>query len=480
MNEAAFLKSILEQPADDVVRLAYADWLMERDDPASTARGEFIQVQIALARRCEAAGAAGLRDLARVPELLKRNQELLAEHGETWAEPIKKLVDAYEFRRGFVESIETSCVSLAKQAKKLFGLTPVRRIKFRDPLTTGVAELAYLARVEEMDFSKTYMGDPGLRRLLTSPNVAALRWVDLSYCYITNFGLSDLARSPVLAQLTHLDLGYNALTTVGVRNLLASPHYNRLLSLGLKGNPQIDVNQQQFLDQMRAGAPEPRLLQMLLRMQGRQALEYTNAHVRELAARAGDSPDAAAVLAEGLSDGRIKVRCAAAGLLAQLGPAGVAGVPMLVQRLFEHNDKVRNQVAPALARLVSELPEDLQRWLCVLANPLLPAQVNLRAALDAGLPEDARAGFATVCARRAAWWKHVAAGNKGPAPAVEGEPASDAASLREAVQKLLVTAGKHAGRHHRGNQKKADDEAGRNKEAAWLLARLAELLQKGG
>src|SRR4051812_2127740 len=33
MNEATFLDSILEHPEDEVVRLAYADWLLERGDP---------------------------------------------------------------------------------------------------------------------------------------------------------------------------------------------------------------------------------------------------------------------------------------------------------------------------------------------------------------------------------------------------------------------------------------------------------------
>src|SRR5262249_5730792 len=43
--EAAFLKDVIDRPDDDAPRLAYADWLMERDDPARRARGEFIRLQ---------------------------------------------------------------------------------------------------------------------------------------------------------------------------------------------------------------------------------------------------------------------------------------------------------------------------------------------------------------------------------------------------------------------------------------------------
>lgn len=46
-DEAALLASILADPADDTVRLAYADWLDENDQPA---RAEFICVQVGLAR----------------------------------------------------------------------------------------------------------------------------------------------------------------------------------------------------------------------------------------------------------------------------------------------------------------------------------------------------------------------------------------------------------------------------------------------
>lgn len=47
MEDAAFLQAILANPADDVPRLIYADWLEERGDP----RGEYLRLEVALAAR---------------------------------------------------------------------------------------------------------------------------------------------------------------------------------------------------------------------------------------------------------------------------------------------------------------------------------------------------------------------------------------------------------------------------------------------
>jgi uncharacterized protein (TIGR02996 family) len=44
-DDAAFLSAILADPSDDLVRLVYADWLEEHDDP----RGPFIRAQTELA-----------------------------------------------------------------------------------------------------------------------------------------------------------------------------------------------------------------------------------------------------------------------------------------------------------------------------------------------------------------------------------------------------------------------------------------------
>jgi uncharacterized protein (TIGR02996 family) len=46
MNEdAAFVRSLLDNPSDALTRLVYADWLEEQGDPASTVRAEFLRTE---------------------------------------------------------------------------------------------------------------------------------------------------------------------------------------------------------------------------------------------------------------------------------------------------------------------------------------------------------------------------------------------------------------------------------------------------
>jgi uncharacterized protein (TIGR02996 family) len=71
-DEHAFLAQILSQPADDVARTVYADWLDEAGGARRAARAEFIRVQV---------------ELSRTPEFLWRRGTLLAPTGAGGFEP---------------------------------------------------------------------------------------------------------------------------------------------------------------------------------------------------------------------------------------------------------------------------------------------------------------------------------------------------------------------------------------------------------
>src|SRR5207302_771725 len=110
--------------------------------------------------------------------------------------------------------------------------------------------------------------------------------------------------------------------------------------------------------------------------------------------------------------------------------------------------------------------------------PNWSSRINLRATLDNDrLPAAVRAAFAALCARRTAWYQHTAAGLTGPvSPPAPGSFATDPAGLDLAVGDLLERAASHASRHEDPASRATKMEAGRSKEAAWLLARLTELL----
>ncbi len=112
----AFLHDIIEHPDDDSLRLIYADYLDERDDP----RGEFIRVQVELARLHE--------DDPRRDELEARQRGLLMFNDKEWLGPLRGLVSAWTYRRGFVEAICIPAQTLLQQADRIFRAAPVREI----------------------------------------------------------------------------------------------------------------------------------------------------------------------------------------------------------------------------------------------------------------------------------------------------------------------------------------------------------------
>jgi uncharacterized protein (TIGR02996 family) len=180
-----FLPAILAAPDDDTPRLALADWLEEQGDPASTARSEFIRVQCRLAelrpgpeehrkasrlleRRRK---GSPVRMKAQTPAtLLMREAVLLGnvtlnggvrepcQHCD-WHAPIPHGGWAWEFRRGFVESVTLSCADWLAHGPALVRRQPVQEVRLndREPI-----ESAYGWRWFE-DLDTTRRGQPPMR-----------------------------------------------------------------------------------------------------------------------------------------------------------------------------------------------------------------------------------------------------------------------------------------------------------------------------
>lgn len=477
MLQSAFLHAILEQPDDEVARLAYADWLMEQDDPAVVARGEFIQVQCRLARWEEPlatwdACAAAAEEL---PRLRRRERELLAAHGAAWGKPLAGLAKGLVFCRGFVEGVTMKAADFLKHAARLFELAPVREVRLltRARTVTQLAGSPHLARLSGLDLTGNSIGY-ALPGLLTSPHLGALTRLTLNNCRLSDWGAYILAYSPRLAQLTHLDLGNNDLTLGGVRALLSSRYCRRLRAFNVAGNRHVGQKQMAQLSAAVAGRLDPAGLQAILGLVGGPEQEFNNRHTRALVEQAAaNAVSAVTVLQEGLRDSRHQVRAVAAQQLGRLGVAAVPALPGLVRRLYESDAALRGAVAPTLARLVPVLPPELQGWLCLLANPLCPAEVNLHHTLTRArpLPDSVGQAFREVCVRRVQW-RAQHAGQDGECGNL---------SLREAVRMLLDQAGQAAVKHRSaGRDVDAARWAGRNNESAWLLARLCGLLQATG
>lgn len=144
---ALLLAAILADPADDTVRLVYADWLQEHGDDA---RAEFIRVQIAWARsRAELVSlrAAGENHIAVQKETIllhARWRALFASNDvnqHVWMGPVHDVCRAGTrwahylswFRRGFVERVTCPAADWLACADAIRAAHPVTRVT----LTTG-------------------------------------------------------------------------------------------------------------------------------------------------------------------------------------------------------------------------------------------------------------------------------------------------------------------------------------------------------
>ena len=211
-EEAAFVQAILEEPDDEGLRLIFADWLQDRDDPY----GEFIRTQCLLATLPPG-------DLRR-DELEQRERALWQEHARTWRAYLPVVLRSTAFERGFVESACLTVPEFLHNAEAIFATAPLRRLHVRRDWAAPARDMAalasslWLARLAGLDWSQQELGD-GEAALLASPHAASLKSLVLRGNRIGDAGAAALAGSPFLANIENLNLTGNPIGQDGVKVL---------------------------------------------------------------------------------------------------------------------------------------------------------------------------------------------------------------------------------------------------------------------
>lgn len=282
-----FLARIREVPDDDGPRLIYADWLDEQGDP----RGEFIRVQLALARLPESD--------RRRPGLLRVERDLLGRYGAQWAAPFRGLATGPVFRRGFVDEVKVTARQFLARGAALFAVWPFRRLYLLDlgghldailaspllarltgltvyaqhlgePLARALADSPHLAGLTELRLGRNRVGDSGAMCVAASPFLsrlevldlsenelgaaaggvlsAGVRDLDLGQNRLGDAGAARLADQPAAAGLRVLRLDSNGLTDAGLEALARSPHLARLTTLDVSSNPIGDAGFRALLE----------------------------------------------------------------------------------------------------------------------------------------------------------------------------------------------------------------------------------------
>lgn len=232
-DEAALLRAVIEEPEDDLPRLAYADWL---DEHGQARRAEFIRLQCRLAAMDELD--------PQWPDLHDREWELLAVYQKRWWPPAAGPVftdDGSDFVRGFLGRGSYSAGYLLEKGEAIYREMPLEHLRIHE-LQGRLVEIAgrpWLAGVTSLDLSgETITGDE-LRALTASPHLGRLRRLQLYEVTLPAAAHELLSRWPVVRRLTHFALSHATPSTPRpdwLRVLLESPLTEGLMSLSL-GRP---------------------------------------------------------------------------------------------------------------------------------------------------------------------------------------------------------------------------------------------------
>ena len=210
-EHAAFVRSILAAPDDDLPRLVYADFLDEHGDP----RGEFIRVQLAIAAladepRCDASlyGAGPPRardrhDAGRLADLRARELRLLTAHIRTWVAPLGPAVTGVRFWRGFIDTVRCPAAAFLADGELWAESVAIRRLRLFAVAGSvdALAATPLLAPVRSMEVESGVGCEDVLLALARSPFAARLREVYL-HGSVSDVAARAILHSPNLTGLT--------------------------------------------------------------------------------------------------------------------------------------------------------------------------------------------------------------------------------------------------------------------------------------
>ncbi len=224
-EHAAFLNAVMEWPDDDLPRLVYADYLEETGDAE---RAEFIRVQIELARLDA--------DDGRFPELTRRESELLRAGVGGYIPGVR---GKQYFRRGFVESLDTTAERLIASPRPILLLAPIRELRIRNADNTigDLAKVPGLDRIESLDLRNNSFGTQDrVARFFSEAPLRSLTRLHLGNNQLWSDNVERLVASPWTAQLRSLDLSGNAIGDAGAAVLAGSESLRGLQTLILRSD----------------------------------------------------------------------------------------------------------------------------------------------------------------------------------------------------------------------------------------------------
>jgi uncharacterized protein (TIGR02996 family) len=229
----ALYVAILANPADDLPRLVYADWLEEHGDAE---RAKFIRIQIELARPDP---PAQLWDEFFHRLQIRRDEYALLYHHRKADWSIPRLRGGQTFNRGFVDEVWAAAEDIVAHADLLLRF-PLRglRITAATEYVAGLAGLPILARITHLDLSNNTGIHNQFDRLFHNGGLRNLTSLTLRNGRVWGEDLAHWPMIPGFPNLTDLDLSGNPVGDNGLGILAERPGFVSLRSLSVRGDGQ--------------------------------------------------------------------------------------------------------------------------------------------------------------------------------------------------------------------------------------------------
>jgi uncharacterized protein (TIGR02996 family) len=215
-RDEGLLQAIQDSPADDAVRLVYADWLEESGDAV---HAEFIRVQCRLARLDRQAPE---RD-----PLKRRERALWKKLGARWSALLPGLrIDRRMVSRGFLwgmveRRLFVPVTTVLEHSGRWWPQLPIRLLEVGSPVEVPrqLAQGDHLPHVSELYLrvgpTSQVMPQEFVIDLLGSTRLRCLRHLGLFFIPWTRQVGEALLSSPLLDQLERLSLGHCTLRYSG-------------------------------------------------------------------------------------------------------------------------------------------------------------------------------------------------------------------------------------------------------------------------
>lgn len=213
--EQSFLQAVLDDPDNDLPRLAYADWLDEQGDP----RGELIRVQCELFPLTE--------EDERFRPFYKREQALLKRYKSEWLGPLAQLTQHPKFYRGFVENVQLGSKQFLDRRQKVFSLAPIRVLTITAMSSKYVSDFVAAEEwtgLRELSLDIREMKDQEWRELITAPQFKSLQKLRLSWwdmerqhlSHLTELAARNLHEFEIVGQTWRNQVDWSSLFASGV------------------------------------------------------------------------------------------------------------------------------------------------------------------------------------------------------------------------------------------------------------------------